>query len=298
MNSVARSSGRARREREFFRPSKLVKPAALKKDKTKESPHQDTSSVVPPVRDVNGLAQQSSEGERDAVVEKLVWPLASIMRNLHGTDVGGVVGREQEQRVLVQFLESTVGMRQPGALYVSGRPGCGKTLSVRTVTDAYRRKCKVVMLNGMSLLNGARSLFSEILAILCPAALKEKLDAESSLRKMFIAGSDRRPTLLVLDELDSLLENHCEQSVLAALFSWTQLAGSKLVIIGIANALDFTHRFLPILHAKNCAPKLLTFTPYSEQHLLSILQQRLHVDSTFGHKPATQPPGVCVLTIV
>jgi len=169
-------------------------------------------------------------------------------------------------------------MKQSGALYVSGRPGCGKTLSVRAAADIYRYKSKVVVLNGMSLVDGARDLFSEILKTLCPAALKEKMDAEMCLRQMFTAGVSKRPTLLVLDELDALLESGCEQSVLAALFSWTQLPGSTLVLIGIANALDLTHRFLPILHAKNCAPQLLTFTPYNEHDLLSILRQRLCFD--------------------
>ena len=202
-------------------------------------------------------------------------PLSTILANLHGGGAGGIVGREDERRVIARFLDTTAGKKQAGALYISGRPGCGKTLAVRAATDTWRRKCKVVAVNGMSLVEGTRDLFGELLRMLCPAALKEKMDAELCLRKLFTAGGCSRPMILVVDELDALLESGCEQSVLATLFSWTQLPGSKLVLIGIANALDLTHRFLPILRAKNCAPQLLTFTPYNEHGLLSILRQRL-----------------------
>jgi cell division control protein 6 len=296
-DAITRSSGRARREPEVFRPSKMVKTLAPKKGAHRALESEQTPAITAPVADAKAFLPQASTGSEAAAVveEKLILPFGSIMQNLHGAGNGGIVGREQEQRVIAQFLDSTVGMKQSGALYVSGRPGCGKTLSVRTAADAYKRKCKVVMLNGMSLVDGARDVFSEILKALCPAAIKEKLDAETCLRKMFTSGGDKRGTLLVLDELDALLESGCEQSVLAALFSWTQLAGSKLVVIGIANALDLTHRFLPILHAKNCAPKLLTFTPYSEQNLLSILRQRLRMDTTqppAAHPTAPQDPKI------
>ena len=280
-----RSTGRERREPEVYRPTKATKTTA--RPASSAHPVALTVQVAPSgaahaCRTTTVVAPQDSNAGKpeEAAPERLVLPLDAVLARLHGTGGAGIVGREQEQRDIANFLESTVGLKQSGALYVSGRPGCGKTLSVRAAADAYRRRCKVVVLNGMTLVDGARDLFSEILRTVCPAALKEKMDAEICLRQIFTAGGQTRPYLLVLDELDALLQSGCEQSVLAALFSWTQLAGSKLVLIGIANALDLTHRFLPILHAKNCAPQLLTFHPYIEQHLLSILRRRLSSDAT------------------
>ena len=286
----ARSTGRARREPEVYRPSNATKTAPRGARAARQSApaeqatpagaaHACSSSTgeAPPAPSTKASA--GGEPAEAVAPDRLVLPLDTVMARLHGAGGTGIVGREQEQRDIANFLESTVGLKQTGALYVSGRPGCGKTLSVRAAADAYRRRCKVVVLNGMTLVDGARDLFSEILKAVCPAALKEKMDAETCLRQIFTAGGQQRPYLLVLDELDALLQSGCEQTVLAALFSWTQLAGSKLVLIGIANALDLTHRFLPILHAKGCAPQLLTFHPYSEQHLLSILRRRLSCDA-------------------
>ena len=302
--TATRSSGREKRPTEIYRPSKATKASGGKaKNSSSAARHarEARTEVRADGKDLVDAAGEQPQGRRceaqgpaaaadtSSEAEKIVvaqdapatvplragLPLSTILANLHGGGAGGIVGREDERRVIARFLDTTAGKKQAGALYISGRPGCGKTLAVRAATDTWRRKCKVVAVNGMSLVEGTRDLFGELLRMLCPAALKEKMDAELCLRKLFTAGGCSRPMILVVDELDALLESGCEQSVLATLFSWTQLPGSKLVLIGIANALDLTHRFLPILRAKNCAPQLLTFTPYNEDGLLSILRQRL-----------------------
>jgi cell division control protein 6 len=50
---------------------------------------------------------------------------------------------------------------------------------------------------------------------------------------------------------------------------------SCLVLIGIANALDLTDRFLPRLKLKNIKPKLLPFLPYSAQQISAIVSGKL-----------------------
>jgi len=55
--------------------------------------------------------------------------------------------------------------------------------------------------------------------------------------------SSKKLILLVLDEIDQL-ESKC-QEVLYTLFEWPYLNNSKLILVGIANALDLTDRILP-----------------------------------------------------
>lgn len=54
----------------------------------------------------------------------------------------------------------------------------------------------------------------------------------------------------MLDEIDHLLTK--DQDVLYKFFELASYPHSRLALIGIANALDLTTRFLPRLQAKNC----------------------------------------------
>lgn len=69
---------------------------------------------------------------------------------------------------------------------------------------------------------------------------------------LIVDPSDSLPMLvLVLDEIDCL-GSTAGKEILYKLFEWPCLELSRLVLIGIANALDLTKRILPRLAAKNC----------------------------------------------
>jgi Cdc6-like AAA superfamily ATPase len=81
-------------------------------------------------------------------------------------------------------------------------------------------------------------------------------------------------SLLVLDEIDQL--DSRKQSVLYTVFEWPSTPNSKLVLIGIANALDLTDRILPRLQARlDLRPQLLHFAPYTKLEIVNILTERL-----------------------
>lgn len=82
-----------------------------------------------------------------------------------------------------------------------------------------------------------------------------------------------RFSVTILDEMDQLLTK--DQEVLYKLFQWSCMDNSKLTLIGIANALDMTDRFLPRLKAKNCEPQLLNFNPYQVSEIREIIMDRL-----------------------
>ena len=48
------------------------------------------------------------------------------------------------------------------------------------------------------------------------------------------------------------------------------------LVKGIANSLDFTERILPRLELKpECKPKIVNFTPYAKEDIISIIKDRL-----------------------
>ena len=96
--------------------------------------------------------------------------------------------------------------------------------------------------------------------------------ASKQLEKMLC--SNGRPVVLILDEVDQLDSKN--QEVLYTMFEWPTLPRSRLVMVGIANALDLTDRILPRLQAQpKCKPKLLHFAPYTKDQICAVLKDRL-----------------------
>jgi cell division control protein 6 len=80
--------------------------------------------------------------------------------------------------------------------------------------------------------------------------------------------------VLILDEIDQLESK--SQEVLNNIFSWPQLANSKLILIGIANALDFTTRTLSRLKAIGLSTiKEMHFMPYNKDQIVKIIENRI-----------------------
>jgi cell division control protein 6 len=76
-----------------------------------------------------------------------------------------------------------------------------------------------------------------------------------------------------LDEIDHILTMGLES--LYRLFEWSLQKPSRLVLVGIANALDLTDRLLPRLKSKNLRPELLSFLPYTAAQVKNIITTRL-----------------------
>ncbi|XP_053856218.1 cell division control protein 6 homolog [Vidua macroura] len=192
---------------------------------------------------------------------------------LHAAVPEQLQGRERETRILRQFLQEHVLGRRPGSLYVSGAPGTGKTACLSRVLLDCKDKLagsRTVVLNCMAL-GSPQSVFPALAQQLgLPVATgRERI---RSLEKHLTAQGPM--VLLVLDELDQLESKG--QDVLYTLFEWPQLPSSRLVLVGLANALDLTDRSLARLGAHpGGSPRLLHFPPYTKEQLTRILQERL-----------------------
>lgn len=166
-------------------------------------------------------------------------------------------------------MESASG----GCLYVSGPPGTGKSALIseicQTVKDTSEASQSYV--NCMSIQN-ASDIFNILASELGITDDIFGSEAKGALQDLFTNASSKRVSLVVLDEVDQLL--NLDIDVLYTLFEWSLLPASKLLLIGIANALDFTDRFLPRLKARNLKPRLLPFLPYTAPEIAFILKVR------------------------
>ena len=93
--------------------------------------------------------------------------------------------------------------------------------------------------------------------------------------------------MLVLDEIDQIETSAKSSPDLYRIFEWPFLSNSKLILIGIANALDFTDRLLPRLELKpECKPRIIKFLPYTKEDIIKIVKDRLK---------KAQSNGTCII---
>jgi cell division control protein 6 len=160
-------------------------------------------------------------------------------------------------------------------MYVSGPPGTGKTALVQEVTTGIQSDVtfKKAYVNCMSM-NSSNDIYTTILGALRKDCGTLKDDAMRSLQSMFVSRKRTSTVyLVILDEVDHILT--LDQEALYKIFEWSLQISSRLILIGIANALDLTDRFLPRLKARTLKPCLLPILPYNANQVKDIIIVRL-----------------------
>ncbi|CAF9933676.1 MAG: AAA ATPase [Alectoria fallacina] len=188
---------------------------------------------------------------------------------------GRLVEREEERSELHAFIEEGIRSKSGRCIYVSGPPGTGKSALVSEVCRDIQRT------------DGVKTAYINCMSAKCSKDIYGKLigefnghdeadcDEMGRLRDTLLP---KRKTsdhiyIVTLDEIDHLLSLDLE--ILYTLFQWSLHCSSRLILIGIANALDMTDRFLPRLKARNLKPQLLPFLPYTAPQIASVITTKL-----------------------
>ncbi|GAN06559.1 CDC6-related protein [Mucor ambiguus] len=204
-----------------------------------------------------------------------------------------LIGRGDEREQMLAFWKEHVLANKPGCLYISGMPGTGKTAML---TEVIRRmeddimalrshRVSTVVVNCMSV-KEPKQIYQKLIEELSPAASIQQ-DVVKQAEELINANKNKL-YVVILDEIDSLITR--DQDVLYKIFEWASLPTSRLVLIGIANALDLTDRILPRLRAKNCEPQLMNFNPYQVSEITSIIRDRLFSLIEDPQDPFAPPP--------
>ncbi|XP_076907258.1 cell division control protein 6 homolog B-like [Bidens hawaiensis] len=227
----------------------------------------------------------------DSLLDKPIWnptelgQISAVKEVLHVSTVQSmVVCREEEQKRIVEFCRQCIVEEKAGSLYICGCPGTGKSLSMENVKgclDVWAKETggllpDILTINCTSL-SSTSEIFNKILEKSQPS---KKVNCRSTPLKQFQQlysqkqqSPDTKMMLVIADELDYLITK--DRVVLHDLFMLTTLPFSKVILIGIANAIDLADRFLPKLQSLNCKPTVVSFRSYSMDQIIMILKQRL-----------------------
>ncbi|EME80234.1 uncharacterized protein MYCFIDRAFT_116102, partial [Pseudocercospora fijiensis CIRAD86] len=246
------------------------------KENTPKTPrHRDALSKKVPITPRHRvLASQATPRSARAPVTPSNASVYNKARQLFSrcSDPGKLIGRDSERAELSTFIQSAIESKSTGCLYISGPPGTGKSALLNEVIEEHVKDGSIPtsVVNCMSVRN-TKDLSQK---------LSDDLDLREDagfdyLKSAFVRGKakDKKKYLVVLDEVDVLVD--LDLSLLYGLFEWSMHPNSRLILIGIANALDLTDRFLPRLKARNLKPELLPFMPYSAAQIAEVITSKL-----------------------
>ena len=164
-----------------------------------------------------------------------------------------------------------------GSLYISGAPGTGKTATLSKIIDnkEFKSQLKIGFINCTSI-SSIGAIYKKIcneLELKVGGTLTEK-DHLIAIENYLT--SKHKMTLLILDEVDQLCSLGKKQNILYHIFEWPSILNSKLILVGIANALDLTDRLLVRLQSKcELKPKVMHFSAYTKAQIVEIFKSRL-----------------------
>uniref|UniRef100_M4BC41 ORC1/DEAH AAA+ ATPase domain-containing protein n=1 Tax=Hyaloperonospora arabidopsidis (strain Emoy2) TaxID=559515 RepID=M4BC41_HYAAE len=207
--------------------------------------------------------------------------------------------REKEFGEICEFFRNNFEGKDRTSLYISGAPGCGKTALLKStksdIDDLYwviLRAGSVCMeccpkqtdtkpvwchVNAMALA-GSSTLFCKLAEALTTKPFSSGSQAFEAIERATTRRLKTSKTMiLILDEIDTLLNNNGTEIDMCRLFELAHRASHSFILVGIANQVDFTERHLPMLKQRlpDCSPRVVVFEPYKHQVIEQILTDRL-----------------------
>ena len=264
--------------------------------KSPESPESPSpENETPPISSLETTFTVSKM--ENSLPEQVINNYRIVKRCLTTQRTGEIIGREEEYEKITGMIISKQKCKKGGSLYISGNPGTGKTACIYKVQKNY----PVKIVNCMEACGSGKinNFYMNIAKIVFPEAIFKKFNTKlpktvRGIQKRLETEFAKTSYIMVLDEIDRLADTSTTVGNLssasstsississaksnrsktgahsaekdALLWLYGVAARTRLILISIANTLDFTDRSMPELYLdlpKSSRPELINFQPY------------------------------------
>lgn len=176
------------------------------------------------------------------------------------------LGREDESSAIYKLLKESIEDKEYGVLYVSGMPGCGKTLTCTSVLEIVKENFPLV--NTLSINCGSLILPSEVFLTIHQAL--DKSVSYSSARVLEEALKTQPYTIILADEVDMLITKN--QHILYGLLELPSLC-KNVYIIAISNTFNLPDKRLTSKVRSRLGWNRLNFSLYKKSQVIGILKE-------------------------
>ncbi|RLF77650.1 cell division control protein Cdc6 [Thermococci archaeon] len=192
--------------------------------------------------------------------------------------------RREQIETLVHILVPVLRGETPSNIFVYGKTGTGKTVTVRYVTDdlikisqKYNIPVDVIYLNceiidtQYRVLANIVNYFKEESGVEVPLVGWPTDEVYTQLKK--VVDMKERFLIIVLDEIDKLVKKSGDDVLYSLTRINTELKNAKVSIVGISNDLRFKEYLDPRV-LSSLSEEEVVFPPYDANQLRDILMQR------------------------
>lgn len=205
----------------------------------------------------------------------------SVLQANYNPDV--IQHRDTQIEQIANILGSTLMYQKPSNLFIYGKTGTGKTLTVKYVTGDLLSLAKEkgvnlsVLYTNCKLKNTADTeyrVMAELIRSMGGEVPKTGLPTQEVYR-IFTHMIDERKqlVLLILDEIDQLVEKTGDEILYSLTRMNSELKNAQISLIGISNSLVFTDHLDPRVKS-SLSEEEIVFPPYNALQLQDILNQR------------------------
>lgn len=191
--------------------------------------------------------------------------------------------REEQIKKVAGILAPALRVEKPSNIFIYGKSGSGKTLTVQHVSESM---CEIVEKNNLPVkifylnckLKRVADTEYRLIAELA-RFLKTDIPATGlptdEVYKMFLNTLEKQKILfvLVLDEIDQLVSRSGDQILYSLTRINSELKESQITLVGISNDLMFTNYLDPRVKS-SLSEEELVFPPYNAIQLQAILKER------------------------